>query len=363
VTNMHRNEFIYNLSDEQLRNLEAEQLEFQDDQALDEFFSLKLRKGILSLEMISAALDGEFNESLNQEILSLASKDPEFSKALHSLASLAIKAKSSRDTKNAALGEIVNSRNSALDTFGGPDNSSKSEQAIDYLFSLSIAKMPLDIKEKLQAQESQKNNHSSLPSFLISIKVFLKDFATPRVAGPAFASLMIGIISTSFLFERGEITTTDILPYSNEDRVGFSDSDLFFSVPEEALAIAVRRNTRGGLNTDTRELRDGELLISLQPFQPLLMQAGQAIQPRGNVEENIPWTVSAQSLLNGTASLYNVDPEGILTLLGTQPAYEKLYFTFNDLLVFDQDSLDLRLTIVSDDLTTEVTFNISYLVE
>ena len=58
-----------------------------------------------------------------------------------------------------------------------------------------------------------------------------------------------------------------------------------------------------------------------------------------------------------------MESDGTLILLDTQQAYESLFFAFNDFEVSDQPSLYLRLTIVDEDLSTEITFNLSYSVE
>jgi hypothetical protein len=180
---------------------------------------------------------------------------------------------------------------------------------------------------------------------------------------------MVGIISTSILFERGELVTTDTLP-PNPERYSLIDPDLGVGISETLdpddnrdTATTAGPVTRGISEVGTQESIDQELLSSLAPFRPSLLQAGQTVLPQGNVEENTPWTVSAQSILNGTARLYNVESDGTLILLDTQPAYESLFFTFNDFEVSDQSSLDLRLTIVDEDLSTEITFNLSYSVE
>ena len=63
-------------------------------------------------------------------------------------------------------------------------------------------------------------------------------------------------------------------------------------------------------------------------------------------------------MIDGTASLSVLEENGEYSLLDTQPAYESLFFTFNNFEVSEQDQLTLRVTVQNREVG--VSFQMEY---
>ena len=188
--------------------------------------------------------------------------------------------------------------------------------------------------EELDGKNTKQESSASIFGFFVNL---LNDLTTPRVGGPAFASLLVGIISTSVLFQyTNSIIST---PLTDVGTRGAFDASVY--------ELSSNQNGKDAINSGT----------------PRLFQSGELIQSNGALSEGLPWTVSAQSIFDGTATLLNIDSDGTSILLDTQPAYEGLFFTFKNFQVTNQTSLNLRVRIVSEDLTTEISYNLSYTIQ
>ena len=199
------------------------------------------------------------------------------------------------------------------------------------------------LMHKLNELEGFGRDNKSSRDFFRSFISSLKDLASIRVAAPAFASLIVGIFSTSAFFQFAGYAPTSI-----------TDPQFIASGPSV---------TRGVSLSEEAGSSQALLTENIVGNRPVLLQSGNEIQTGGLVSEGDQWTISARSLLDGTARLYSSDSDGTLTLLDTQPAYQDVFFTFNNFRVSDQITLDLRLIIVSEDNSTELAYNLTYNVE
>ena len=348
------NAFLLRLSDEQLSLTNAEDLEVQDEAAIEHFFALKLRKGLISSEMISAAIDKELPEPLAKSILMRAEKNPETANLARDFKLLAhqVSVEYRADLKAGKPAKESRSDPSAIPYFSKKGLEQdlgvaalKVSQDISSEEETDAPPPPLrwDLMHKLNELDGFGRDNEASRDLFRSFINSLKDLASIRVGAPAFASLIVGIFSTSTFFQYAGYAPTSI-----------TDPQFIASGPSVTRGVSLSEEAGSSQALLT------ENIVGNRPF---LLQSGNEIQTGGLVSEADQWTISARSLLDGTARLYSSDSDGILTLLDTQPAYRDVFFTFNNFRVSDQITLDLRVIIVSEDNSTELAYNLTYNVE
>lgn len=341
------NSFLLKLSDEQLSLINAENLEFQNEAAIENFFELKLKKGLISSEMISAAIDEELAEPLAKEILDRAERNSSTAKLVRDFRMLAhqapleyLEAKISDDPVN-ALQLLADTRRLTTDSAGKVEFRPLRVRArgmVDSEDKLLPERSPPPLRDsvlrKLKALDERNKDQRVNGNHFDSLLRKLKDLTTLRVGAPAFASLLVGIISTSAFYQL--LSPRDQLPDYEYITRG--------TVPESRLLAEI------------------EVYSEIVSENVILLQSGNSVQNGGIVAEGAQWTISALSQMDGTASLYSSEPDGTLTLLDTQPAYSGLYFTFSSFEVNDQSTLDLRITVIDEVESVEISYNLSYTV-
>lgn len=338
------NPFIFELSDEELSLINAEELKIQDPAAIEEFFNLKLRKGFISAEMISAAIDKELSETLAKEILVRAERNTSTAKLVRDFHQLAHQASMEYMEVEKALQLPTETRQLTRNSARRIKSKYSGDQPSGLMMLLGDTSLqvpprpPLrdSVLMKLTALDERNKDQRVTAGYLNSLLRSLKDLTTFRVGAPAFASLLVGIISTSVLYQF--TNPRDNLPSSEYVTRG--------SISEVDVDPGIYLMESSGMAFE----------------RPILLQSGNQVQNGGNVAEGVPWTISAGSKLDGNASLYSSDSDGTLNLLDTQAAYDGYIFTFSNLEVSDQSTLDLRVTIVNEDDSIEISYNLSYLV-
>lgn len=340
------NSFLLKLSDEQLSLINAEDLEIQNKAAIEHFFELKLKKGLISSEMISAAIDEELAEPLAKEILSRAERNPSTAKLVREFEELARQA-SREYSRDEIADDPVKALQSLTETQRLTISAGKLYESIrvpkramiDSEDPLLPERPPPPLRDsvlrKLTALDERNGDQRVNGSYLNSLFMSLKDLTTLRVGAPAFASLLVGILSTSVFYQL--ISPRDQLPDYEYITRG--------TVPEERL------------------LREISVYSEIVSENAILLQSGNSVQNGGIVAEGVQWTISALSQLDGVASLYSSNSDGTLTLLDTQPAYSGLFFTFSSFEVNDQATLDLRVTVIDEVESVEISYNLSYSVQ
>lgn len=362
---MGANSFLLGLSDSRLAAINAEDLDFRGKREVEAFFYLKVRKNLISTEMIVAALDGELSPELTEEIRKTAMRSVETARQYKDFESLVFKfEKAQEQSKTKDFAELTANQPKDVQNILFSKRALPEQASLDAtIYSTDngddFTNSPLSwapsgqLRKKLAELKKKETNKKTLGRAWQILITYLYDLTTPRVGGTAFASLLVGIFSTSLLFQVSNTITFE----APTDRL------VEFNATTDRLEL----NPNPGISTRgpaTDAIQNIELLNqssggTLANSRPALLQNGNTILAGGGVVlENTPWSVSARSMINGTASLSALNENGEYSLLDTEPAYQSLFFTFNSFEVAEQDQLVLRVTVENEEIS--MSFQLEY---